>query len=100
MEFASIREFKTHASKFIRRKKPVLVFRGGRPAGIFIPWEDIDAEDEIRRAALRALAAKIAEERAEKGITEEEVLEDFAAFRKDRRGRQRGAVGADRREGE
>jgi hypothetical protein len=44
----------------------------------------------VRRAALKALAAKIAKEREKKGITEEEVLEDFATFRKDRRGRERG----------
>ncbi|MBE3588675.1 MAG: hypothetical protein IMW93_09015 [Thermoanaerobacteraceae bacterium] len=100
MEFASVREFKTHASEFIRRKEAVMVFRNGKPAGVFIPWEDINVEDEVRRAALKTLTAKLARERVEKGITEEEVLEDFAAFRKNRRGRQRGAVGVDRRESE
>ena len=100
MEFASVREFKTHASEFIRRKEAVMVFRSGKPAGVFIPWEDINVDDEVRRAALKALVAKVARERQEKGITEEEVLEDFATFRKDRRGRERGAFGADRRESE
>ncbi len=98
MEFASVREFKTHASEFIRKKEAVMVFRSGKPAGVFIPWEDINVEDEVRRAALKALTAKIAGERVEKGITEEEVLEDFATFRNDRRRRERGAFGADRRE--
>lgn len=86
MEIASIREFKARASEFIRLRKPVLVLRGGRPAGVFVPWEDIEAEDEVRRAALRALAEKIAGERARKGIKEEEVREDFAAFQKGCRG--------------
>jgi hypothetical protein len=98
MEFASVREFKTHASEFIRRKVAVLVFRSGKPAGVFVPWEDINVDDEVRRAALKALASKVAREREEKGIAEEEVLEDFAAYRKDRRGRERRAIGADRRE--
>jgi PHD/YefM family antitoxin component YafN of YafNO toxin-antitoxin module len=90
MEFASVREFKTHVSEFIRKKEAVMVFRSGKPAGVFVPWEDLNIEDDVRRAALKALAAKIAKEREKKGITEEEVLEDFATFRKDRRGRERG----------
>ncbi|BAF60694.1 hypothetical protein PTH_2513 [Pelotomaculum thermopropionicum SI] len=98
MEFVSVREFKAHTSEFIRKKEAVMVFRSGKPAGVFIPWDDINVEDEVRRAALKALTARIAKERAEKGITEEEVLDDFAAFRKNRRGRERGTVGADRRE--
>ncbi|MCL6448290.1 MAG: hypothetical protein K6U04_09115 [Armatimonadetes bacterium] len=100
MEFASVREFKTHASEFIRRKEAVMVFRSGKPAGVFIPWEDINVDDEVRRAALKALVVKVAREREENGITEEEALEDFASFRKDRRRRERGAFGADRRESE
>ncbi|KFD40739.1 hypothetical protein HX99_02985 [Peptococcaceae bacterium SCADC1_2_3] len=98
MEFANVREFKTHASEFIRKKEAVMVFRSGKPAGVFVPWEDLNIEDDVRRAVLNALAAKITKEREEKGITEEEVLEDFATFRKDRRGRERGAFGVDRGE--
>lgn len=70
----------------------------GRPAGVFIPWENINIEDEVRRAALKALTAELAKEREEKGITEEEVLEDFASFRKSRRGCERNSFRADRRE--
>lgn len=98
MQFVTVRDFKAKATRLMRQSDVVMVFRKGKPAGVFIPWEDIGAEDEVRRAALKALAAKLAGERAEKGITEEEVLEDFAAFRKDRRGRQRDSVGGDRRE--
>lgn len=77
-----------------------MVFRNGRPAGVFIPWEDINVDDEVRRAALKALVAKVARERQERRITEEEVLEDFATFRKDRLGREHRAFGAERRESE
>jgi len=100
MEFIGVREFKTRTSEFIRKKEAVMVFRSGKPAGVFIPWEDINVEDEVRRATLKALTTKVARERVEKGITEEEVLEDFATFRKDRHRRERGAFGADRRESE
>jgi hypothetical protein len=37
MEFASVREFKTHVSEFIRKKEAVMVFRSGKPAGVFVP---------------------------------------------------------------
>jgi len=84
VEFANVRDLKARASEFIRKKEPVMVFRGSKLAGIFIPWEDINIEDEVRKAVLKALAEKIAGEREEKGITEEEVLEDFEAFRKGR----------------
>jgi antitoxin (DNA-binding transcriptional repressor) of toxin-antitoxin stability system len=99
MEFVTVRDFKTNASKLIRQKEAVMVFRNGKPAGVFIPWDDIKVEDEVRRAALKALTAKMDKERSEKGITEEEVLEDFAYFRKNRRRRQCDSVSSDRREG-
>ncbi|RJQ24798.1 MAG: type II toxin-antitoxin system Phd/YefM family antitoxin [Peptococcaceae bacterium] len=98
MEFVTVREFKTHASELMHRKEPVVVFRNSKPAGVFIPWDDINIGDELRRAALKALTAKLAKERSEKGVTEGEVLEDFASFRKSRRGCQCDTVRADRRE--
>lgn len=98
MEFVTVRDFKTNATKLIRQNNVVMIFRKGKPAGVFVPWDDIKAEDEVRRAAIKALAAKIAAEMAEKGITEEEVLADFASFRKNRRGRQRNTIGNNRRE--
>lgn len=99
MEFVTVRDFKTNVSRLIRQNEAVLVFRNGKPAGVFIPWDDIKVEDEVRRAALKAITAKLDKERAEKGITEEEVLEDFANFRENRRRRQRNSVSSDRREG-
>ena len=81
MEFVNVRELKAHASELIRQKEPVIVLRGSRPAGVFIPWEAICLEDEVRRTAQKALLDKMMEERREKWKTEEEVQEDFAAFR-------------------
>lgn len=87
MEFVTIREFKTNATKLMRLGEPVMVFRNSKPAGVFIPWDDINVEQEVRRAALKSLTSKLAAERDEKEVTEEEVLEDFAAFRENRRRR-------------
>lgn len=100
MEFVTVRDFKTNASKLMRQNEAVMIFRNGKPAGVFIPWDDIDIEDDVRRTALKALTAKLASERAEKGITEEEVLKDFAAFKENRRRRQRDLISANRREGQ
>lgn len=99
MEFVTVREFKTNATKLMRQSEAVMVFRNGKPAGVFIPWDDINVEDEVKRAALKSLTSKLSSERAEKGITEKEVLDDFADFREIRRRRQRDPLGADRREG-
>lgn len=75
-----------------------MVFRNGKPAGVFVPWDDINIEDEVRRADLKALTSRLTRERSEKRITEEEVLEEFAAFKDNRRRRQRNPVGSDSRE--
>lgn len=85
MQIVGIREFKTHATELMRQNETILVFRRGQPAGVFIPWSDIALDDELRTAALQAFAAKIRKEREVLGVTEEEVLDDFADFRKNRR---------------
>lgn len=90
MEFVSVRDFKANASKLMKTGKPVVVMRNSKPAGMFIPWEDLrtdDLNEEIRRAALLSVTEKIAAEREAMKLTEEEVLDDFAAFRRDRRRR-------------
>lgn len=98
MEFVTVRDFKANASKLMRQKEAAMVFRNGKPAGVFVPWDDINVEDEVRRAALKALTSRLARERSERGITEEEVLEEFATFKDNRRRRQRDSVSANRRE--
>lgn len=90
MEFVSVRDFKANASKLMKTGKPVVVMRNSKPAGMFIPWEDLrtdDLNEEIRRVALLSVTEKIAAEREAMNLTEEEILDDFAAFRRDRRRR-------------
>jgi hypothetical protein len=99
MEFVTVREFKTNATKLMRQGEAVMVFRNSKPAGVFIPWGDINVDQEVRQAAMKSLTSKLATERNERGITEEEVLEDFAVFKANRRRRQRDSVDTDRREG-
>ena len=82
MELMSVRDFKARVTQLIREGRSVLVLRKGRPAGYFVPWEDACADDQLRAAALKTLMVKLAREREEKGVTEEEVMADFEVFRK------------------
>ena len=99
MEVLSVRDFKAQVTRLIREKRNVLVLRNGRPAGYFAPWDEACADEQMRRAALETLMAALAREREAKGISEEEVMADFEAFRKARRGRQSDSVGRDGRQG-
>ena len=96
MEFVSVRDFKTHAFRLMKSGKPVVVLRNSKPAGMFIPWEDLKTDElneEFRRMALLSVTDKIIAEREAMNLKEEEILDDFASFRHDRRGRQRHVVG-------
>lgn len=87
MLFVTVREFRDKATQVLRQKEPVLVTRDGKPAGFFIPWEQSSMQDDIRKAVLEALAESLRAHRKKQDLTEEEVLDDFAAYRKARRGR-------------
>lgn len=87
LEFISVRDFKAQATRIIREGRDVLIMRGGKPAGFFVPWDELKADSSFRRAALEVLMARLEQERTEKGVTEEEVMADFESFRKDRRRR-------------
>jgi len=99
VEFVSIRDFKTHATKLMKTGKPLVIFRNSKPAGMFIPWEDLQTnklDDELRQMAFLAITEKIAQERKQQEVTEEEILDDFREFSKNRRGRKRDSIGPDR----
>ena len=99
MEFVSVRDFKAHASRLMKSGQAVVVLRNSKPAGMFIPWEDLKTDqlnEEFRRMALLSVTDKIIAEREAMNLTEEEILDDFASFRHDRSGRKRHAVGDNR----
>lgn len=87
MRLVTVREFRDRATQLLRQKEPVLITRNGKPAGFFVPWEQPQIQDDIRKAVLEALAESLSRQREERGLTEEEVLDDFNAYRKTRRGR-------------
>ncbi|WP_062309870.1 hypothetical protein [Alicyclobacillus sendaiensis] len=85
MKMVSIREFRDHATDYFRSKEPLLVMRGSKPAGVFLPWDEaLLPSDDFKRVLYDRLTKELQKEMADKGISEEEVLADFEAHRKDR----------------
>ena len=85
MRISSIREFRDRATALLRSEDPVLVTRRGRVAGVFFPWRDATLPVDLRRELFIMLSADIARQLKRKRITEKDVLEDFAQWRKARR---------------
>jgi len=62
----------------------ILVTREGRPAGFFLPWDGSQLPADVRREVFLSLTAEIAAGREAKGVSEADVLRDFAAARRRR----------------
>ena len=84
MRVATVRDFRDHASEMFRSDDVILVTRDGRPAGFFLPWTAPELPDEVRREVFLQLTQQIAAQREARGVTEEEVLDDFASARRRR----------------
>ncbi len=101
MKVAPVKEFKAHATQYLREREPVLITRRGKLVGFFVPVEDpASLPWDLRRELLQALTEQLRQKAEEKGLTEEEAIARFEAYRKARRGRQpadRGPAGRGRR---
>jgi hypothetical protein len=84
MRIVNVRDFRDRASEMFRSEDIILVTREGRPAGFFLPWEPSTLPDNVRREVFLRLTEQIAEQRVARGVSEEEVLSDFAASRRSR----------------
>ena len=86
MKVAGLRKLDAEAPALLEGDQPVLVTRQGRISGLYVP---LDAPDQIpedlRRDLISAVSRYIAGALEVKGVSEEEVLEDFDAFRRRRR---------------
>ena len=84
MRVVTVRDFRDRASEMFRSDDVILVTRDGRPAGFFLPWDAPELPEEVRRDIFLRLTQEIAAQREARGVTEEEVLSDFAAARRRR----------------
>jgi hypothetical protein len=84
MRVVTVRDFRDRASEMFRSDDVILVTREGRPAGFFLPWDAPELPADVRREVFLRLTEQIAAQREARGVTEEEVLSDFAAARRRR----------------
>jgi len=84
MKVVSVRDFRDRASEMFRSEDVILVTRDGAPAGFFLPWETPELPVEVRREVFLRLSAQIGTELQADGVSEHEVLDDFAADRRRR----------------
>jgi hypothetical protein len=84
MRVVTVRDFRDRASEMFRSDDVILVTREGRPAGFFLPWQAPELPDDVRREVFLRLTEQIAAQREARGVSEEEVLRDFAAERRRR----------------
>ena len=74
-----IREFRNNLAKYLRGTKPIVVVRHGQTVGYFLPAH-IDPE-KAELEALKLAAAKLDILLEEKGINEDELVEEFRQLR-------------------
>jgi hypothetical protein len=84
MKVVSVRDFRDRASEMFRSEDVILVTRDGAPAGFFLPWDTPDLPVEVRREVFLRLSEQLGTELETKGVSEQEVLDDFAASRRRR----------------
>ena len=91
MRISTVREFRDNATGLLRSKDPILVTRRGRLAGVFFPWPEATLPIEWKRELFSVLSAALSRQIKKRGLTEDEVVADFASWRKGRRetGRRR-----------
>ena len=85
LKIVSVKEFRDHATQHLRTSEPIIIMRGTSPAGVFLPWDESMLPPEIvKKAMYDKLAHQLQEQLEQANVSEEEVLADFEAYRKDR----------------
>ena len=89
MRISTVQEFRDKAMDLLRSRTPILVTRRGRMAGIFFPRPEVTLPIELKRELFKTLSSDVARQLKQRKISENDVLEDFEASRKKRRGADR-----------
>jgi len=84
MRVVGVREFRDDVTKLLKERVPVLIMRRSKVAGVYVPLDDGDLSLELRRDMQLTLAQKIQASLKAKGLTEQDILDDFEATRKAR----------------
>ena len=82
MKVVSVRDFRDRSSEMFRSDDVILVTRDGAPAGFYLPWDTPELPLEVRREVFVRLTEQIGAKLQADGVSEQEVLDDFAASRR------------------
>jgi hypothetical protein len=86
MKVATMQKSVAEIPDLLESGEPILVTRQGKISGLYVPLENPEqVPDDLRRDLLIAVGKYVAEVQEEKGVSEEEILEDFSVFRRRRR---------------
>lgn len=86
MKIAGIRELRAKAAALLGGSEPVLITKHGKVSGVYIPLDSPDTiPDDLRREMATVIGKHLHQVLNKKGVTEEEILEDFDAYRRRRR---------------
>ena len=85
MKIATLRDFRDRATTMLRSRDLVLITRDGLPAGFFVPWDQPELPDDVKRGIYVGLSQRARKEMKAKRVTEQEVLADFRVARRARR---------------
>jgi hypothetical protein len=88
MRVASVKEFKDKATQYLKDEEPILVTRHGKVTGLYLPIEHPESFPfDLRKELIVRLGETISRSLEEKGISEEDLIENFETFKKTRRRR-------------
>ncbi len=86
MKVAGMRKLEAGAATLMEGDEPVLITREGKISGLYVPLQDpSQLPDDLRRDLISAVGRYLAGVLEAQGAAEEEILEDFDAFRRHRR---------------
>lgn len=85
MKVATLRDFRDHATTMLRSRDLVLITRDGLPAGFFVPWDQPELPDDVKRGIYAGLSQAARKQMKARRVTEQGVLADFRAARRARR---------------
>lgn len=89
MRMSTVREFRDKATVLLRSRDPILVTRRGKLAGVFFPQPEATLPIEFKRELFATLSDEVSRQLRRRELSEKDVLEDFASWRKERRASRR-----------
>ena len=86
MKLASIREFRSTISSLTKTGEMMIITSHGKMVGCFLPLKTSEGVPiELKKEFVATLGHQIASQLAARKAGEQEILDDFKAFKKSRR---------------